>query len=85
MNNIIAVIPVDSKELHGIDYTPRANMVHINCEKCKVKCWIGPSQLTLKNQQPELPILCAMCMVNQCNEWEKQGEKVVASIKILAK
>lgn len=83
MNNIIAVIPVDSKRLHGLDYTPGPNMVHTNCEKCETKCWVGPNQLEMKRQTPELPVLCVNCLLRQCKEWEEQGEQVTASIKSL--
>ena len=83
MNNIIAVIPVDPKECHGIEYTPGENMVHINCEKCETICWVGPNQLALKHRQPSLPILCANCMVHQCREWENQGEQITVSTKAL--
>lgn len=79
-NNIIAIIPVDPKDRMGIDYTPAPHMVHTLCEKCETKCWVGPNQLEMKKQHPELPVLCTLCLIRQ---YQESKEPISTTIKIL--
>ena len=83
MTNIIAVIPVDPNNRQNIEYVPQPSMVHIPCERCEIVCWIGPKQLGMKETNPELPVLCMMCLLKQCQEWQGKGEEVSYSIKPL--
>lgn len=83
MTNIIAVIPVDPKDRQNIEYVPQPSMIHIPCERCEIVCWIGPKQIEMKKNNLEFPILCMLCLLKQCQEWQETGEEIEYSIKPL--
>lgn len=62
--NVICIIPVDAEKRHGIPYPVQPYMVHHNCERCNELGWIGPRGLGVKSLNPETPVLCANCVMN---------------------
>ena len=64
---VMCVIPVDPKDrpkgAEDIPYIPAPNMTHIACERCDVKCWVGPKILGMKAENPHLPIWCVSCVL----------------------
>jgi len=62
--NIIAMVPVNEADRHGIPYTPQPYMVEHPCEACGNKGWIGPRQLGMKASDPTIPVLCMNCVLN---------------------
>ena len=69
MDGILCVIPVDVKDrpkgAEEIPYEPTPNMTHIACEQCGVICWVGPNILAMKDENPQLPILCMGCLIGE--------------------
>lgn len=61
--NIIAMVPVSEEDRRGQPYTPASYMQEYACELCGHKGWIGPRQLEVKSENPDTPVLCALCVV----------------------
>lgn len=71
-DGILAIVPVDKERQFGIPYNPNPDMVKIPCERCTHLGWIGPIQLDMKQRNPAIPILCAICLVDIVREEEIQ-------------
>lgn len=78
---IIAIIPCDPQdrleEYRHIPYKQTPFHIKHNCEKCNVEGWIGPKQLTMKNLNPEVAVICSNCLV------KIGGPSVFANVKAL--
>ena len=64
---IIAIVPCDPQdrlaEYRDVPYKVSPFHVKHNCEKCNVAGWIGPKQLTMKNLNPDVTVLCSNCLI----------------------
>lgn len=54
------------------DYKPREGFQKIGCDCCNEICWIGPRQLSLKNESVEF--LCVFCVL------EKYGQEAIENL-----
>ena len=65
---VMAVVPVKVEdrplETQHIPYNQSPFHVRHNCEKCNVECWVGPKQLTMKNLNSKVIIICINCLID---------------------
>ena len=66
--NILALIPINPKDRIGmqeVQYTPYPGSGRVQCDICKVPCWIGPKQTVAKVNNLQMPALCMMCAIEE--------------------
>lgn len=61
---VVAVMPLKMPEIPGVE-KPKPSIEHslIDCKLCDQQCWIGPTQLRLVRQNPNVvKVLCYLCV-----------------------
>lgn len=60
---ILACVPANEEDRMGIPYDgPNPGSVVSQCEGCGMDIWYGPKQKAMKEQHPEVPVLCMLCV-----------------------
>ena len=81
---ILAIVPVDPQdrleEYRDVPYNVSPFHIKHHCEKCDVVGWIGPRQLTMKNLNPEIKVICSNCLLEMGKE---QGIDIFENTKTL--
>ncbi len=62
--SVISGVPVYVPEWMGLPkYTPYKDSVQMPCEQCGSSCWVGPRQQAMKQEHPDTPVICMVCLV----------------------
>lgn len=67
-SNVIAMVPVNEADRHGVPYIPQPYMTEHPCEGCNHMGWIGPRQLGMKASDSSIPVLCMNCVMKEAKE-----------------
>jgi hypothetical protein len=62
MNNVLMGIPVELPEGYP-PYTPGRDFIQVPADCCGQLVWLGPYQVKKHEEQPEWPVLCAICVI----------------------
>lgn len=77
MVGVIGVIPIDTEKFGLPPYVPPKNRTKISCQMCGEKCWVGPAQKTLKTNNPNFPIICALCVKRYDPDFKHEETKFI--------
>lgn len=63
---IMACVPANEADRMGVPYDgPNPGSIVVQCEECGIDIWFGPKQKALKEQHPDIPVLCVMCVLKK--------------------
>jgi hypothetical protein len=82
IDGVLCVIPTDKSLFPpGMpDYIPAEGATHIECNSCGTTCWIGPKQKAMKTERPDVPVLCALCILELSKAMKSDDEKISMNV-----
>jgi len=62
---ILMGIPVEKVPGMDKEFLPYPGSVQVACEMCGRLVWQGPEQQALKKREQAVPVICALCAINE--------------------